>query len=333
MHSLIVIYCHYADHYYWLDNFVEFFKNQGFVVLCLTDEPPISLMNIIIKKSHHVFMWNGEEDCYLPIKTICKKHKVGFSILEVGYFPQAGNFIVDRKGINAHSELMDDDLTWVGCEHLNNLDNLRNKYLCGKRYLGDKTYVLVPLQIESDTNIQLHSPCKSMQEFILKTEKCFPDRQIIFKIHPKDQKINYKVDPKNRLVKNGNILDYASHASLVYGINSTSLLESALLGAPVKAVGYGFIQKHGNNLQQLLAALVDKQINVESKDFTDWLNKYSNFCWEVIPCNYIFLVFFSLLSIWLEIKINWKRHLLLRSGFQPNWWNFHQKDYKKRSKF
>ena len=61
----------------------------------------------------------------------------------------------------------------------------------------------------------------------------------------------------------------------VVGINSTCLLESALLGTPTEALGDGLLRAHGHQTERLLAALVDKQVPVGSAEIDYWLERYA----------------------------------------------------------
>ena len=163
--------------------------------------------------------------------------------MEVGYFPQKNYVIFDRKGINARSELMEDSLEWVDKNHINRSKELSKVYVGSKKHTGKNLYILAPLQLASDTNIKNHSPFKSMQAFIDHTEMKFPDDKVVFKKHPLDKSSYTTKNPNNTIVANGDILMLAQDARLVYGINSTSLLEATLMNVPTIAIGEGFLNK------------------------------------------------------------------------------------------
>jgi hypothetical protein len=65
-------------------------------------------------------------------------------------------------------------------------------------------------------------------------------------------------------------------AERVVGINSTCLLESVLLGAPTEALGNGFLKAHAGREELVLAALVDKQVPVNTTDIDYWVSAYSS---------------------------------------------------------
>jgi capsule polysaccharide modification protein KpsS len=234
----------------------------------------------LIPRMDHVFIWNGDREFDSVARALCETHNIPHTFMESGFFPQRGYYTLDRKGVNAKSALMDDDLSWVGEPQFAKLQALRERYLGTRRYTGggdsNGGYILAPLQIEHDTSIVLHSPYKTMQAFIDHAQELFPQRRIVFKTHPKDKNDNYKIKPGNELVRKGSFLDLAAKADLVYGINSTTLLESALLGAPVTAVGNGFLKQHAHRVEKLLAALADMHVPIEEKDISYWLEKYTN---------------------------------------------------------
>lgn len=241
-------------------------KNRG--ILC-----PLALRwwRKQVSQVDHVFVWNGEREFHQSIRQACRLERVPCSIVEVGYFPQKRYFTVDSRGINATSSLMDDSLDWVQAKHLDRVEDIRQAHLCGKRWEGDGGYVAVPLQMANDTNIVLHSSFSTMQEFIRHCEIKFPNQRVLFKKHPRDPGEYESMHP---IHADGSFLDLAVSAKLVYGINSTCLLESVLLGAPTHSIGKGFISAHQHQLDKLLAALVDKQIPVNEKDMGYWLDKY-----------------------------------------------------------
>jgi len=214
-----------------------------------------------------VILWNGEEGCYKEAKRICEEKGIPYYIAEVGYFPQRHFFTLDPKGINASSSLMEDDLSWISEAHMKKLRQTRLEYM-GDRKRVEGDYVFVPLQVPGDTNIKLHSQFKDMQSFINHVEEKFANEHVIFKMHPRD---NHKYKSKFEIVNEGSSLDYVLGAKSVYGINSTVLLESALFGVPVEAVGEGFLKHHKGNHDKLMAALVDRQIPYNSTDLDYWL--------------------------------------------------------------
>ncbi len=230
-----------------------------------------SWMRKEVLKVDHVFLWNGESIYTETIRWACWKEEVPCSIVEVGYFPQKHFFVLDSQGINATSSLMHDSLDWVETKHHNKVKSIRESHLRGRQWKGGGGYILIPLQLASDTNIVNNSDFSTMTEFVRHCEATFPNKKLRFKRHPLDTE-NY--NSAHPIHTDGDFLDLAVDADLVYGINSTCLLESLLLGAPTESIGKGFIAAHKHQPDKLLAALVDKQIPVGEKNISYWLKKY-----------------------------------------------------------
>lgn len=224
-----------------------------------------------IERADHVFMWNGDFHAYLPLREVCKKTNTPCTIMEVGYFPQKDFLTLDSQGINANSSLMQDSLDWVTSRHIDNIDEVRANHLQGRQWIGDGDYIAIPLQLAHDTNIVRHSDFNTMQEFIDHCEVKFPDHKLIFKRHPYDKQ---EYTSRHEIVTDGNFLDLAMHAELIYGINSTCLLETLLMNAPTQAIGNGFISAHKHQSNKLLAALIDKQIPISTTNMQYWVEKY-----------------------------------------------------------
>lgn len=110
-------------------------------------------------------------------------------------------------------------------------------------------YVFVPLQVNTDTQILIHSEFKDIQEFITLVEKKFysleSDVRLVFKVHPMEKGIvNYKFDSKsyvvdsdtNKLVKN---------SECVVTINSTVGFEAIREHKKVLVLGEAFFKIAG----------------------------------------------------------------------------------------
>ncbi len=288
----VIVHDYHGDHLeHWLPGLVTYLRNSGAHVRVITRKSdPRTLLRAVhkqrgvflplarlwlrhlLKRIDHVFMWNGEDECHGLLRQECASLGLPCSILEVGYFPQESYFTIDSQGINATSALMDDSLEWVGTKHLRHLDALRGDYLGERSWRGGGGFILVPLQLAKDTNIRNNCNFRTMQEFIEHCEKTFPNRRLVFKKHPRDDE---DYSSSHQILLRGDFLDLAQDADLVYGINSTCLLESSLLGAPTEAVGNGFLKAHPNQQERLLAALADKQIPITETDLSYWLEKYA----------------------------------------------------------
>jgi capsule polysaccharide modification protein KpsS len=272
---MVIIVTNYGNHLQdWLGNFQKFLKANGHEPVNLIgckDRNEEFYKGVIVKPDcKHVFMWNGEEHNHPIIKKICNENGITYSVLEVGFFPQKEFYIIDKKGINANSSIMTQKIS-VTPEDIAFYEEFRLKYLAGRTWKQTNKYILVPMQLPSDTNVMLHSPIKSMQDFINHVEEKFRDKKIIFKRHPLDGR-EYKVSPRNEYITGGNILDVAQDAEMVYGINSTSLLETSMLGVPTVSIGNGFLKVHADHVHDLLVYLCKRQIPVGEINLTKWFS-------------------------------------------------------------
>lgn len=255
-----------GTHFKWLQNLRIYLIQRGFSVNMVAGwDKPVKWWEKKLEGASLVFVWNGAHPVFQPVVKACKKAGIPLKILEVAWFPQKKYYFLDPTGINCRSSIMSDDLKWVGDRQFERLEKLKISHLKGKVWKGGGK-VLAPLQLESDMNWVLDGGVGSMQDFIDHVQDRFGKENVIFKRHPKDKR-DYMV---HNIEKGGDLLDMISEASLVYGVNSTSLLEAALMGAPVKSVGGGYLRGHEGDVTRLLAALADKQVPVEAKNVDYW---------------------------------------------------------------
>ena len=197
--------------------------------------------------------------------------------IEFGFFPQKNHYYFDKIGVNDKCSLMTDSLDWIDSTHLERLKNIKSDFLSNFQHQS-KDYVLVPLQVPNDANVIYTSRFNNgMQEFI----------DYVCAYHPAGTKLIFKAHPKDRVRKEYNYYGHASSdlpfltllqsARLVHGITSSTLYEAALAGVPVISEGNSLLNKHSDQINKLLAAMVDRQINVQQQNLDYWLNEYSNF--------------------------------------------------------
>lgn len=253
----------------WLQGLIKYFENKNFQV----DTSHGTHYNFHIDYDL-ICIWNGQLDIYQPLIDHAKKNNIKLLYLECGFFPQSRYYYVDRCGINAQASIMEDNLDWISDEHYIKLDEFRTKYLDGKKWNSPGRYILCPLQIPSDTNVLKNSPYKNLQDLINHVEENFPNDLIVFKNHPLLPNINYRVSGNNALIRQGNFLEIVQDAKLVYGMTSTSLLESSLMGVPTEAIGNCWLSKHKQFPEKLLAALIEKQIPVGEVELDRWMEEY-----------------------------------------------------------
>ena len=143
---------------------------------------------------------------------------------------------------------------------------------------ASEDYIFVPLQIESDSNIQRHSRFSNgMQEFIDFIESYYKTEKIVFKAHPLDTKASsYRL--RKGIWSSASSLDLIMHAKCVHGINSSVLSEAALYGVPVIAEGDCLLKAHDNQQEKLIAAIIARQFNTNETHFdAKKLSRFTNF--------------------------------------------------------
>lgn len=216
-----------------------------------------------------IYMWNGEYDFLKSAKQKLSKMGAKTISVEVAWFPQSEFTYYDWRGTNGNCSLRFDSLDWLEQKDYDNLDILSESYREGIKATNEG-YILVPLQLSRDTAIQKWSPLKRMGDVIRMARKMFPNREILFRRHPKD-KHNYSdlVDDIT-LGEKKPLKELIMGADLVWGMNSTVLTEAALMGKEVKACGVSLLHI-GTCQRDALAALVARQIPKYATDISPWI--------------------------------------------------------------
>lgn len=187
----------------------------------------------VIKYASMAVIWNGMQHYGPLITKLCSRRNIPKCYIEWGMLPQSETFFIDPYGFCSESILCK-DLSWITSEDVNNMLNKRDQ-LQSRYKIKSEDYVLVPLQIENDTQILHYSPYNNMDEFINHIKIMYPNQKIVVKTHPKSGAKRKFDDIK--IVEDGDFLELASKASVVVGITSTCLYESAILGVPIVALG------------------------------------------------------------------------------------------------
>lgn len=186
-----------------------------------------------IKYANFAVIWNGYQHTSMSVTKICELRGIPKCYIEWGMLPQSDNFFIDPLGFCGQSILCK-DLSWVDKKDMEAL-YLKRESMQKQYPRDDGGYVLVPLQIENDTQVLHNSPYNNMEEFVSHVENMYPNNTIIVKPHPKSPaKRNFN---RAQTTEEKDFLKLASSASVVVSISSTTLYESAILGVPVVAIG------------------------------------------------------------------------------------------------
>ena len=198
---------------------------------------------------NRIFIWNGnhdhQQDFIEFLKSTNQLNKLFFS--EMGWLPQKAHFYLDSEGINGSSSI-------AKHQYLPLTDSQTREVQAWKSINTPKTNVkevskrvLVPLQIDTDTNITHFSKFSSMQDFLNFLSDWIPaDYQVIVRPHPLAQgQLNTLLIPNSFQVNSeDSLMELISSAEIVVGINSTTLIESALMGKKVIACGSGIFDSY-----------------------------------------------------------------------------------------
>lgn len=216
-----------------------------------------------------LYMWNGEYDFLKPAKRKLSKMGAKTISVEVAWFPQSKFTYYDWKGTNGNCSLRFDSLDWLEQKDYDNLDILSESYREGIKPTNEG-YVLVPLQLSRDTAIQKWSPLKRMGDVIRMARKQFPNREILFRRHPKDKHHYADLIDDITLGEKKPLKELIMGADLIWGMNSTVLTEAALMGKKVQACGVSLLHI-GTCQRDALAALVARQIPKDANDISPWI--------------------------------------------------------------
>lgn len=259
----------------WLNNFVSFLEKKGVdIIIC---HPLSKVEDELFVGAEFVFTWTGITEIFSTMKQRLNVLEVSLTYAECGFFPQGDYFYFDKSGVNASSQLMDDPLTWVDEKQLNAVQ-VSKKSIFKDRESVDKGWVFVPLQIESDSNIQLFSKfTNGMQEYIDFICAEYPNENIVFKAHPKDV-YSATYHCQSGRFSTEDTLDLIAGATFVRGINSSVLFEAALFGKEVIADGNCLLNHPCGNKNVVLAAIIARQFSIKENDFSiDKLKTFSYF--------------------------------------------------------
>lgn len=207
----------------------------------------------------HVYIWNGQSTAQRTVADRSAAMGIQTTFLELGFFPQSDWLFRDPDGVGAASALYHDTESAAHDHGL--LDRVRDHFLGGRRWEGGGGFTLVPLQVENDTNITLHSRFTSMAEFMVHCREVI-DGKIVFKAHPKGILLGAPELPNCEIVRAGPSVEWIARADAVYGINSTVLLEAVLMGAPMRAIGRGHAARAMVERDEYLSSLVSSQVFV-----------------------------------------------------------------------
>lgn len=215
--------------------------------------------------------WNGNSDGDQQFINYVGRDKMIFG--ELGFFGHYDKTCYfDRCGVNTRHSIIgrkfSDEVT-TEVEDINS--KLIQHYK--KNRIFSSSFIFVPLQDETDTQITQFSPFSSMDDFVHHVFDIFrfDSRPILYKRHP--------LAPSHISIKHPRLIEvtedvhhYIPYADLVFGLNSTVMVESLLYHSNVVTYGAGIGSRGFNNDAQrknFIAQLYSQQISWEHLSDTE----------------------------------------------------------------
>lgn len=196
----------------------------------------------------YIILWNGsysfQEGTLRAIEDSGLFHRILYC--EVAWFSQKEFIYFDRVGVNYKSSIPNKKYSELLPAQKQLMAMWTERYVASRtgiaKKVNKKPMIFVPLQVDTDSSIKLGSPFLDMQGFITFLESWIPEGyNVILKGHPK-AKYPYVLHTNRRdflVIFSGNIDNYIADADYIIGINSTVLLEGAVLGKKVISFGKG----------------------------------------------------------------------------------------------
>ncbi len=221
------------------------------------------------------FVWNGAIFWQRALVQVAEQYEIPFYYMERGLFPDT--FVVDPDGVNYCSSLAGQKWPLMKApmpnqEENEQLDQFRYQIQKSRRTIvsqgtdldGDEArkqlkiptgakVILLPLQIESDTNILFNSPfyqtmpqvIKDVQQGIMEIGNVF----LVIKPHPEDKdrldELAALCGQRCRLCSDLSLPTLLDMADVVITINSTVGLEALIQDKPVVALGRAIYTEKG----------------------------------------------------------------------------------------
>lgn len=200
-----------------------------------------------------LLVWNGYTGIIANVlRQSASIRGLGLAFLERSLLSNAA--FVDRRGVNGYSSLCDrtmDEILAYDAQGpsaslvTETIPEVSPRQVDELRRAGPwrsaKKIIFVPLQVESDTNLRLHSPTiRSMNQLVqaVWNEHHDENTAIVVRPHPEERAtVQLSKLPGTYIDSQGDLNTWLEVASLVVTVNSTVGLTALLRGRPVSALG------------------------------------------------------------------------------------------------
>lgn len=218
----------------------------------------------IIKYARFCLLWNGHQGATADAALLCRRRGIPIAFYEWGLLPQKSTFLCDTQGFCGDSSLCRPP-AWVTDDDMLRLRLARSE-LQRKYPIRPSLKPLLVMQIENDTQILYNTDVRTMQEFIDDVQARMPGVSFAVRPHPKSKAVRtlpdgWEVDTEP------DFLGRAARSPLVVGLTSTCLVEAAVLGVPVLALGdHPLARVFGGQRDRVLAGYLASRVNRDADD-------------------------------------------------------------------
>ena len=211
-----------------------------------------------------VFVWNGNSDGDRKVIEQARAAQAKMVYGELGWFPQKGHLHFDLNGVNADSSFSVPNFPKLLPLEQKELDDFREGFRKGKPPLKEPgDYHLITLQDETDSNI-LNSTFDCMTDFVCDVMREHKEDGLPFRVrkHPHHPHVDLSDVDGEYTLDEGDLYESIAGAHTVHAINSTVLLEAAMLGKRISPWGKGVIHPGlpPRCVDSLLYTLISRQL-------------------------------------------------------------------------
>lgn len=253
----------------------EYAKRYGLRYECIPRGTSMFTAANKIKTAAFVIIWNGMQFESPLCAALCERRGIPHCFVEQGLLPQKESFSVDLTGFCGRS-FLNRPLGWVNDQDRARLASERAT-LQAQHPISDEGFVLVPLQVENDSQVLYYSPFPYMQDAIETIERMYPGVPIVFRPHPKRSASAPKLlSGRSRVEYGGTFMEWACRASAVVGLNSTCLMEAVVLGKPVNALADCPLRyHHPARHDEVAAASLAMRVQRDQPDLASVLERFN----------------------------------------------------------
>lgn len=242
----------------------RFYADNGWCVrkVRLDDNPDLG---DAVARADHVYIWNGSGAPGLRVARYAAESGTRLFCVEHGHFPQSKFIHVAEGGLfGRHPN------RWVDWEReltQGEWEAFRKARASLERWRNPSREVLVPLQLPKDCTMRLFSNGYTNDYLV----RGYFGRDKWIRHHPKS---SFRHKWPNQVDNRPNLNEVLGTYERVTGINSTVLLEAALMGLEVTNLGQSYLDWCHHDHDVAAAAVLSNQIPINATDLTPWMRPH-----------------------------------------------------------